>query len=407
MSVVAGLEQLNVYGSSLQVDFREVAAARGIAEKEFRNVRFDRRSVLPLFEDPVTLAVNAARPIVAPDIRRDIELCIVATETGLDYGKPLSTYVQEQLGLGPHCRNFEIKHACFGGTAALHTALSFVRTSPAKKALVVMTDIARCHFGDMAEITAGAGAVALLVSTTPRIATVSPVTGRASKEVYDVARPTPTSEHNDPVLSLYAYLDLVEQAWEHYRAGSGATRVDSAFDYMLYHAPLTSLVERAHRVLLDAGSDEVDSDVAAASFAKMVAPSLRYNRALGNIYSGSLYASLAGLIDNRELSLPAGTRVGCFSYGSGSCSELFALELLPQARETLAAVGIEQHLEVRRRLAVADYERLAADLEQAMTLADLVPDFTAQRNLYDEAYAGRHRLVLDRVEHHRRHYRWA
>src|SRR5205814_2293502 len=102
------------------------------------------------------------------------------------------------LDLDSRCRNFEIKHACFGGTAALLTAADFVRREGAgTRALVIMTDIARTHIGDPAEITAGAGAVALMVSHKPAIATIDDVTGRATQEVYDVARPTPTGEYND------------------------------------------------------------------------------------------------------------------------------------------------------------------------------------------------------------------
>lgn len=407
MGTTYGIDRLNFYASTQCVELGELATIRNIPDKELRNVRFQRRSVLPLFEDPVTLAVNAAKPIVGAEAS-DIELLIVATETGLDYGKPLSTYVQDALGLGPNCRNFEIKHACFAGTAALQTAVSYVRSArPGAKALVVMTDIARCHIGEIAEITAGAGAVALLVSADPRIAAVDPLSGRASKEVYDVARPTPTSEWNDPVLSLYSYLDLAEAAWEHYRQAAGAKSVGSQFRYMLYHAPLTSLTERAHRVLLESGSDDVSSEDAAVSFARMVAPSLRYNRELANIYSGSLYASIAGLIDDPDTELAPGTRVGCFSYGSGACGELFALTLAATARATLAEQRLAAHLEERRRIPPDAYEQQILELQAALPLSDYVPDATTPRGLYEALYAGRGRLVLDRVDNHHRRYRWS
>lgn len=402
-----GIDRLNLYASTQCVDLRELAAIRNIPEKEVRNVRFEWRSVLPLYEDPVTLAVNAAKPIIGADAR-DIELLIVATETGLDYGKPLSTYVQDALGLGPNCRNFEIKHACFAGTAALQTAVSYVRCArPGAKALVVMSDIARLHIGEIAEITAGAGAVALLVGAEPRTAVVEPLSGRASKEVYDVARPTPESEWNDPVLSLYSYLDLAEGAWEHYRKSTGAISPDSHFRYMLYHAPLTSLTERAHRVLLEAGGEEVSDEAAAHSFARMVAPSLRYNRLLGNIYSGSLYASIAGIVDDPATELSAGTLVGCFSYGSGACAELFALSMVASARATLAEQHLAAHFAERRRISPEEYEAQIRALQRALTLSDYVPEANAPAGLYETRYAGRGRLVLDRVENHHRHYRWS
>ena len=394
-----GIDQLNIYASTQQVDLHEVARRRKISQKELRLVRFESRSVLPLFEDPVTLAVNAARPLLGPDAARDVELLIVATETGLDYGKPLSTYVQEALGLGPRCRNFEIKHACFAGTAALQTAVSHVRSArPGARALVIMTDIARCHLGDLAEITAGAAAVALSIGANPRIAEVSSTSGVSSREVFDVARPTATTEYNDPVLSLYSYLDLVEGAWEHYRELAAVTDLSPHFRYMLYHAPLVSLIERAHRALLEITDDDLTAEAASASFDRMVAPSLRYNRVLGNIYSGSVYASLAGLIDDPATEIDD-ARIGCFSYGSGACSELLALKIMPTARATLAHHRIAAHLEERRAVLVEDYEQQIQELH-------FVPDVRAQAALYEDLYAGHGRLVLDRIENHRRRYRW-
>lgn len=405
MSVAVGIDALNIYASTLSVDCRAVARARGLSDKEFRNVRFERRSVLPPYEDPVTLAVNAAKPLLGHDAGGRYQLLIVATETGLDYGKPLSTYVQSQLGLGPNCRNFEVKHACFAGTAALQTAVSFVRTSPGARALVVMTDVARCHVGDQAETSAGAGAVALTVAEAPRLLEIEPESGRASQEVFDVARPTPTRELNDAVLSLYAYLDLLEGAWADYRAAVGPVALEQHFAYMLYHAPLVSLVERAHRLALESDGSEVEPAVAAASFEQMVLPSLRYNFELANLYSGSLYASLAGLLEHAPVA--HGDRVGLFSYGSGACAELFAGRVGPAARATVAAQGIGDRLRRRRELSVPAYEALVRAFDGALALESFAPDFGAVPGHFESHYEGRGLLVLDGVKNYRRSYRWA
>ncbi len=186
----AGIDDLNVYGSSLQLRVADLAVARGFTARELQATQFDARSVTPPYEDPVTLAVNAAMPIVAQIDPDGVELLIVATESSFDYGKPISTYVHRHLGLHARCRKLEVKHACYGGTAALQLALSWVRMQAGdRKALVVMTDVARRHFRDPAELTAGTGAVALLVSRHPRVLAVEEASGYACKEVYDVARP--------------------------------------------------------------------------------------------------------------------------------------------------------------------------------------------------------------------------
>jgi 3-hydroxy-3-methylglutaryl CoA synthase len=59
-----GIDDLNLYASSLCIDYASIASARPYAESMLDHVRFLRRSLLPPYEDPVTLAVNAAKPIV-------------------------------------------------------------------------------------------------------------------------------------------------------------------------------------------------------------------------------------------------------------------------------------------------------------------------------------------------------
>ena len=176
-----------------------------------------------------------------------------------------------------------------------------------RKALVVMTDVARRHFRDPAELTAGTGAVALLVSRHPRVLAVEEASGYACKEIYDVARPTATTEWGDAVLSLYAYLDLVELAWQHYKVAAGNDApVTEQFRYVLYHTPLVSLAARAHQALIEADSFDATDDDVRESFDRMVRPALAYAVRLANTYSGSVYTLLAGLID--EGAAPADTR---------------------------------------------------------------------------------------------------
>jgi len=404
----AGIDDLNIYGSALCLELAELARVRGLPAKDLQSVGFDRRTVTPPYEDPVTLAVNAAKPLVDAAGPNTFELLLVATESGVDYGKPLSSYVHRYLGLGPRCRNVEIKHACYGGTAALQLASSWVRSgAPAgKKALVVMTDVARRHFCDPAEVTAGSGAVALSVSAEPRMLALDVASGYACNEVYDVARPTATTEWGDAVLSLASYLDLLEGAWESYRAASGRPApLDEQFAYMLYHTPLVSLAEQAHGVLLEADRDVTITEVR-ASFDRMVRPALGYARELANTYSGSVYCLLAGLLD-AGLGIEPGTRVGLFSYGSGACAELYCGEVQPGARSGLAARRIAEHLAARAPVSVPEYEALVTEAEVAMTSKEYEPSLEFLPGHYDRSYRGQQRLVLRSVQNHHRKYGWS
>ena len=403
-----GIDDLNVYGSTHSIDIETIARARGRSAKGLQAVQFLRRSVTPPSEDAVTLAVNAAKPVVDAAGSGAFGLLIVATESGVDYGKPLSTYVHHLLGLSPACRNFEVKYACHGGTTGIQLAVSWIRShaAPGAKALVVMTDLARQHFGDPAELSAGSGAVAVAIAADPLVLRIEDATGYACREVYDVARPTTTGEWGDAVLSLAAYLDLLEMAWEGYQQQAGCDApVDERFRYMLYHTPLVSLIQQAHEILLRAGHDDLSPSQIHDSFDRMVAPALGYPRELANIYSGSVYSKLASLVD-QAADLESGTRIGIFSYGSGSCAEIFGGVIAEGARQRVARHCIGARLARRRALELSDYERFVRETDVMLTSCHYEPPFDAGSELERDSPDNEPRLVLSGIRNYHREYEW-
>jgi len=76
-------------------------------------------------------------------------------------------------GLSRNCEVPEFKHACLGGVYGLKNALRFLATDGGDSvAIVVSTDKALYERGSSGEPTQGAGAVAMLLSTDPTIATI-------------------------------------------------------------------------------------------------------------------------------------------------------------------------------------------------------------------------------------------
>jgi len=254
-------------------------------------------------------------------------------------------------------------------------------------------------------MTPGTGAVALSLAEEPRVLALDRAAGYAALEVYDTARPTATGHWVDEVLSLGAYLDLLEEAYAHYRAQvPGAVERD--FDHVVYHMPVETLVRKAHAVLLEADDPDASADAAAASFERMVAPSLGYCSETGNIFSGTVYAGLAALIDSTPGPRP-GARVALYSYGSGSCAEFFSGTLRPAARAVVGAHGIRAHLEARRALSIPDYERIVREREAIAGVALWAPGRDLPGDHYAQSYAGRSRLVLDSVKDYYRRYAWS
>ncbi|MET0556486.1 MAG: hydroxymethylglutaryl-CoA synthase [Vicinamibacteria bacterium] len=405
--VPVGIDDLNLYGSTLSIDNAAIGEARGTS-RYYDLVGIKRRSIAPPFEDAVTLAVNAARPLVEAAGRDAFELLIVATESGFDFGKPLSSYVHRHLGLGQRCRNLEVKHACYGGTASLQLAAGWLRSGVARgrRALVVTTDLPGNQFGEPAEMTPGTGAVALSLAEEPRVLELDRAAGYAALEVYDTARPTATFHWVDEVLSLGAYLDLLEGAYAHYRTQVPPGTVERDFDHVVYHMPLESLVRKAHAVLLEADDPDVSDEAVARSFQRMVAPALGYCTETGNIFSGTVYAGLAALVDG-PAAPRAGARVGLYSYGSGSCGEFFSGTLREGARAAVGAHGIAAHLAARRALDIPDYEAVVRDRDARAGVRDWSPLRDLPAGHFDDAYAGRGRLVLESVKDFYRRYAWS
>src|SRR5262249_37449901 len=121
-SMRVGIEKANLYGGRAYLTIADLASARGgslDALERRQMVPYEARSIIPPYEDSVTLAVNATERLLSDADREQIELVVVATESAVDFGKPISTWVQRFSRLPAHSRNFEVKHMCYGGTAAL------------------------------------------------------------------------------------------------------------------------------------------------------------------------------------------------------------------------------------------------------------------------------------------------
>ena len=80
--------------------------------------------MIPAWEDAVTMAVNAVAQLQLTDQdKRGINLLVVGTETDVDHEKFISSWAHSFYKLPSHCRSFELKSACYTGTAAPRMAI--------------------------------------------------------------------------------------------------------------------------------------------------------------------------------------------------------------------------------------------------------------------------------------------
>ncbi len=407
----AGIEAINVYAGRAFLDVAKLAQARGLDSYRFQNLLMKRKSVALNFEDPVTYAVNAARPLIdrlTEEQKRRIELLVICTESGLDFGKAMGTYVHHYLGLSRNCRNFEVKHACFAGTAGLQTAASFVaaNTSPGAAALVITTDVARPIPHTYVEPSQGAASVAMLVSANPVIFELDlGANGCYGYEVMDTCRPTAEIETGDPDLSLLSYLDCLENSFAAYSQKLGGVDFQDYFDYLAFHTPFGGMVKGAHRTLLRKlkrlPPAAIDED-----FARRMLPSLVYCQQVGNIYSGTVLLALAGVLGTADFDRRR--RVGLFSYGSGCCSEFYSGVADARSQEALAAMEIDRRLMNRYELSMPEYDELTAlNATLAFGCKDFEPDFQPFRHIHRSHYEGQNLLVLRKISGYHRQYQWS
>jgi hydroxymethylglutaryl-CoA synthase len=363
-----GIEEIQAYVPQLALPLPALAAARGVApEKLTQGLGVQAMAVTPPCEDVVTLAATAAsRCLRAAGVDpRSIGLLIVATETAVDHAKPVGIFVHELAGIGPHCRVYEVKHACYGGTAALMTAADWVRASrtQSRRALVVAADVARYAIGSPGEPTQGAGAVAMLVGPSPRALFLGDESGVHAANVYDFWRPLDRREALvDGKYSIECYLDALGGAFRSYRQLERPALADGEglldrLARVLYHTPFPKMAAKAHRRLmeLDRGGAVSDAEYD-TSYRTVVAPGLAGVAQIGNTYTASLYLCLAAVLEDDGRAL-AGRRLGLFSYGSGCCAEFFTGVVAPGAAAS-RSTGIRDALARRTLVDVETYERL-------------------------------------------------
>ena len=405
-----GIEKLGVYPCALSLDIATLCEARALDAANFCGRLFcDQRSVMGPFEDVVTLAVNAARPMLSDADRDAIRLLIVATESAPDQEKPVSSWVHHFLGLRSDCRNFEVKHACYGATGALQVAIGWLMSGidPGAKALIVNADHALIGINGPQEPVLGAAGVALLVSSTPRIVEFDAGwNGVYAHEVADIFRPAPGVETGDADASLESYLDAVEFTYDAYVSRVGQPiDFDRFFAANIYHVPFGGLAQRAHFRLArrEMGLSRKEAE---CHWDKKSKASLTYNRRTGGVYGAATFLALAGLIDS-STSLSSGDRIGIYSYGSGSCAEFYSATVGREARQAVAEARIAGQLASRRALTIDEYESCERALLKATCARDDSPPADVVPSLYQSHYEGQRKLVFRGTRDYFREYAWS
>lgn len=414
-----GIEAINYYAGSAYVDVSKIVISRNMDYKRFENLLMKEKTVPMNYEDPVSLGLNAAKPIVdalSLEEKEQIQMLITCTESGIDFGKSISTYIHHYLGLSRNCRMFELKNACFSGTAGYHNALNFVasQASPGAKVLVVATDLIKFKAVEgsdeltadrsFGELSGGAGSVAMLIGEKPKIFEADfGANGNCGYEIMDTCRPETDLEAGNADLSLMSYLDCAESAFKEYCKKVDNVDYASTFDYLVFHTPFGGMVKGAHRNMMrriyKAKTPVIEED-----FKRRVLPGLEYCMRVGNSYSATIFLNLISTIAHGDFTTPK--RLGFFSYGSGCCSEFYSGVVTKEGKDLVANMGMEEMLQSRYELTMEEYVDVIKHggyIEFGTRNMEI--DFNSVPSAYKKLQ-GSGKLVLAKIKDYHREYTW-
>ncbi|MGX7051554.1 hydroxymethylglutaryl-CoA synthase [Leuconostoc palmae] len=348
--MLVGIDKIAFYTPRFYLDLVDLAKARGDEPEKYTiGIGQDKQAVIPNYEDIVTMGTNAAKKIVDQENIEEIDTVIFATESGIDNSKSAAIYVQRLLGLSPYTRTIELKQACYAGTYGIMQAKDYVLSHPDKKVLVIAADIARYGLNTPGEVTQGGGAIAMIISSNPKILSINDDSVFMSQDIADFWRPLDRSEALvDGHLSTDVYKKMFVTLWQQYKLNTNKTL--NNLSGFAFHLPYTKMGKKAlDQILVEA------TDINQKKLLNRLYTSQLYSRQVGNIYTGSVYLSLLSLINNQS-DLKSKDELAIFSYGSGAEAELFSVTLQEGFENYLPINDVREILDSRQQLSVTDYE---------------------------------------------------
>lgn len=269
----------------------------------------------------------------------------IATESDYDLAKPKISIKTLNKRLKLTIVPFQIKFACLSGVQAMLLACEYA-VAHDKPAIVIIAD--RSLYEDYkAEITQGAGAIALKIEKNPKILELDfKQFGQYAKDINDFKVPINTAPFpmvNGP-LTKPAFIKCVIRAIDDYKQknqefGSMIKNTDK----IVMHTPFPKMVvwasaalwryenynENFFALITECISnpqifpkfkkllDEVREIAEFQNFFReKVKPGLRYNPYIGNCYTASIFISLISALENTQ----ANQNICLAGYGGGSGS---------------------------------------------------------------------------------------
>jgi hydroxymethylglutaryl-CoA synthase len=345
-----GIDKMGFFCPDQYIEMSDLADARQTDPDKYSiGLGQVQMGVPQISQDIVTMAANAADSILSKKDCAEIDLIIFATESSFDESKSAAIYVQKLLDINPKTRSIEIKQACYSATAGIQFARGHILQNPNSKVLILASDIAKYGLNTPGEATQGAGAVAILISSNPKLIELDNVASFVTEDVMDFWRPSYSNyAFVDGSFSARQYLTFFKNVWSDYKVKANKTVED--FEAFCFHLPFTQMGYKALQILMKKIKPEIKERLL-TNFDF----STRFNKIVGNIYTGSLYLSIISLLTySKNL---ADKRIGLFSYGSGAVGEFFSGVVVEGYEKIINTSFHEKMISQRKQISISEYER--------------------------------------------------
>ena len=329
------------------------------------------------WEDAVTMAAQAAMQLLSRmnhSAIANLRYIAVGTESATDMAKPIAAHVGGMLRaagfpIPDAIATFQTQHACAGGTYSLMGVNALLSLSNGRddRGLVICTDVARYDAGTSAEITQGAGAVAMIAERGCGLVELELAgAGYASRDVDDFFRPVGAATPRvRGAFSVHCYKETIEDAFLDHcrRTDQTPAAALQETDLFAFHAPYHDLPLEMMSTLvtkyLGLSGGALQRYLAQRDFEASIAPAA----IVGNLYSGSMFLGLASLLNRRcqrRGEGMVGERLLLLSYGSGNTAVALGGRVADRAPEIIRRWDMDSTLNHAQDARPDDYDRWVA-----------------------------------------------
>lgn len=409
-----GIDSITFDVPKIHLPIKTLAENRNIEpEKLIKGLGLHKMTFLDVHQDVVTLAANAVLKLIQQENLKpqEISRIYVGTESGVDSSKPIGSYIisllETQLGetVFRNCDVVDMTFACIGAVDALQNTLDYIRLNPTKKAIVVATDNAKYDLNSTGEYTQGAGAIAMLITSNPRVLSFSSAIGVATEGVFDFFKPRRNLSkeslklENNPEwngileneITIYkeqpvfdgqysntCYINRITEAYQHYKNESNQTGIIyQNWENILMHLPycfqgrrtFIEIFAKEHEELLETQIGETTKDKL-KSLSKSpeyfevvnqkIYPSEIASGQVGNIYTGSIFLGLLSTLcyHFQQKSDLLNKKFGFIAYGSGSKAKVFEAEVVQNWESVIGKIKLFETLNQSQEIDFETYSQL-------------------------------------------------